>query len=382
MDPVSERLRVMYFGNGSNGILRGRIAPFLDEIDAVWVSTEPLPTGFAEEYPSLRVEVLPRRLLRRLPRRLYFHTADYVLEVLNLVRRFRPHLIHVHYVSQLDAVALLGVRRVPLVLTVMGADVLEDQIPRPKPLDLLVRRLFRRAAAVTAKSKFLEARCRDMGARADRLHLIYWGIHTSRFVPGDRAEARARLGLDEAGRLLVSSRALQPLYNHDLLVDAVGRLEPADRPLVVFSRNSGDPEYAAMIAKRAADCGVRAVFLDPLPPADMPHLYAAADACVSVPASDGLPETVFEALCCERPTLALDLEAYSELPFTSDAFGRVPHSSGRPRPGALVAGLEAVLTVRERPGLAAARAWIKEHAELARSEEAIRDLYARVARSD
>jgi glycosyltransferase involved in cell wall biosynthesis len=370
----------MYFGTGSSTIVRGRIAPFLDDVDALWVSTEPVPPEFPSE--RLRVKVLPRRLLRRLPRQLYFHTADYVLEVLALVHRFRPHLIHVHYVSQLDAVALLGVRRVPLMLTVMGADVLADQIPRPKPLDLLVRRLFRRATAVTAKSSFLEARCRDMGARADRVHRIPWGVDTSHFAPADRAAARKRLALPEAAPLLVSSRTLQPIYNHEHLVDAVGRLDKGNRPRVVFSRNAADPSYAALIAKRAADHSVDATFLDPLAPEDMPHLYAAADACVSIPSSDGLPQTVLEALSCERPTLALDLEAYAELPFAPDALVRVAHTSGQPQPTALKTGLETVLAATPRAGLSAARAWIQEHAELARSEEAIRELYTRIARTD
>ena len=95
----------------------------------------------------------------------------------------------------------------------------------------------------------------------------------------------------------------------------------------------------------------------------------------SVPSSDGLPQTVFEALSCGRPTLALDLESYADWPFGPDALQRVAHVAGRPCPDALAAGLADVLAERDRPGLLAARGWIHEHALRAASVQAVRALY-------
>jgi glycosyltransferase involved in cell wall biosynthesis len=47
--------------------------------------------------------------------------------------------------------------------------------------------------------------------------------------------------------------------------------------------------------------------------ADMPALYTLAEAVVSVPASDGLPQSLFEALACEAPTIVGALETYREI---------------------------------------------------------------------
>ncbi|MCA8924933.1 MAG: glycosyltransferase family 4 protein [Planctomycetes bacterium] len=371
--PRSSRPRVLYFGPAVNPIVRGRVRPFVARYPCAWVTSAPGPASLQTELPVFE---LPRPAFGRLPRLLFAHTLDYLVEAWDVVlRRFRPDLIHVHYVAQLDALALLPLRKIPLVLTVMGGDVLTDQIPRPWPLDLAVRRLFRRAAAVTAKSEFLAAQCRALGAR--RVEQVRWGIDLSCFGPRERGAARARLGLPAAGRLLLSSRALQPLYNHLPILEAVAGLP--ERPELVVTRHAALGDYAAQVIARARALGVTLHVLDPLPPERMPDLYAAADACVSIPASDGLPQTLLEALACARPTLALDLDAYRELPFAADACLKVAHVGGQPDLAALRAGLSELLQVRERPGVEAAQAWVRAEASLEASVAQVDALYRELA---
>jgi glycosyltransferase involved in cell wall biosynthesis len=372
-------MRVLYLGPGQSPIVRGRVAPFLDEVQALWISSEPFPHTFLARHPNLRAEVLPRPLLRRLPRRLFLHTADYLAETAARVATFRPHLIHVHYLSQLDALALLPVRRTPIVVTVMGADVLEEQVPRPLPLDWAVRRVLRRARVVTAKSRFLAEACCALGARPERVHRLPWGIDTQRFAPQAKAAARAELGLPAEALLLLSSRALQPLYNHHSLVEAAASCSP--RPELVFVRHAADEAYAARVLANARTQGLVAHVLPSQSPEGMRSLYAAADACASLPASDGLPQTLLEAMACERPTLSLDLEAYSELPFAHPALVRVAHRAGEPDAEALLAGLQALLTPNPQraAALAQARAWVAREAEFSDSVSAMRRLYAQFA---
>lgn len=372
------RPRVLYLGPGHSPLARARVAPFLDQVEALWVTTEPIPPAWLAAHPRLRALQLPRPALRRLPRGLFLHTADYLLEVSDLIlRRFRPDLVHVHYLSQLDALALYPHRkRIPILVSLMGADALEDQVPRPLALDLVVRAVMRRAAGVTAKSDFLARRAQALGAWPERVHRVPWGVDLERFRALDRAEARARLGLPPEGAVLLSSRALQPLYNHLPLLEAAAALAP--RPRLVFTRAAEDPRHAAQVEARARALGLEATFLPPQAPGDMPWLYAAADAVASLPASDGLPQTLLEALACARPVVALDLQAYLELPFDRQALVRVPHTEGRPDPGALRAGLLEVLAPGPRPGLTAARAWIEREASFQDSVARVREVYARL----
>ena len=380
------RPRLLVLGPGHSPLARARVAPFLGRFQVLWVTTEPLPSEWVARHPGLSWVHLPRPALRRLPRRLFVHTADYLLEVADLIRRrFRPDLVHVHYLSQLDALALYPHRkRVPLVVTLMGADVLEEQVARPMAQDLVVRAVMRRARAVTAKSEFLAERARALGAWPERVHRVPWGVDLTRFRPlGDdeRAQARRRLGLPAEGTLLLSSRALQPLYNHLPLLEAVAGL--ARRPRLVFTRAAEEPAYAARVAARARALGLEATFLAPQPPEEMPGLYGAADAVASLPASDGLPQTLLEALACARPVLALDLPAYRELPFAPEALIRVAHTRGEPDPAALAAGLAALLEPgasgpgsQGGPGLAAAREWIAREASFQASVERMQAIYS------
>ncbi len=370
-------MRVVFVGPGHNRTFRDWIAPFLGEVQARLVTTEPVPEAFAAAHPGLAIDLLPRPALRHLPRSLFLHTLDYLAEVRLRLLAFRPDVVHLHYASQLDALALAWLPPTPLLITVYGADVLEDQLRRPLPLDLLVRRLFAAAAGVTAKSPFLADACRALGARPERIHLVPWGLDPGRFRPGERGEARRRLDLPGEGKLLLSPRSLHPLYQHEAVIAAAGGLEP--RPTLLFL---GAPEgpYAASLRARARQRGVPALFLSAVPNDAMPDLYAAADAVVSIPASDGLPQTLLEAAACERPAVALDLPAYRDLPFASDALVRAPQVGGRVTEEELRAALASALAPVPRPGLRAAREWVAREACFEDSVARVRGLYRALTR--
>ncbi len=369
--------RVLFVGPGHNSTFRQWIAPFLGKIEARLVTTEPVPDEFARAWPDLTIDLLPRPALRRLPRGLFLHTLDYLIEVRERLIRFRPDLIHLHYASQLDALALAGLPpAAPLVITVYGADVLEEQVRRPLLLDLLVRRLFARAAAVTVKSPFLADCCRALGAAPERLHLVPWGLDVARFRPAPRDPARAALGLPP-GPLVLSPRSLHPLYGHELVLEAAQRLDP--RPTVVFL-GERDRAYAAALRRRCAALGTSASFLPELQPEGMATALAAADAVASIPASDGLPQTLLEAAACERPAVTLDLPAYRDLPFAPDALVRVPQVGGRAEVADLARGLAAALAPGPRPGLAAARRWVARELRFEDSVARVWALYRALAR--
>src|SRR5207249_3744030 len=80
------------------------------------------------------------------------------------------------------------------------------------------------AANVVERAELL----RDYDASASRIATIPCGVDTDLFVPGDRAEARARLALDERPMLLWVGR-VAPIKGLDTLLDAVARLRVSGR---------------------------------------------------------------------------------------------------------------------------------------------------------
>ena len=235
------------------------------------------------------------------------------------LRDFQPDLLHVHYAGgRLGSLALAsGIK--PLVVTVMGGDVQPEQhMGAVTALDhRTTRRLLREADLLLAKSTALRNDIAHYGDYAAKTETVRWGIETARFKR-DAAQglsARLKLGLGE-GPLLLSPRTLRPLYNIHLIVEAMPAiLTTSPEALLLVSRHREDPEYAARLLQRVSDLGIdRSVrFIDPIEYDDMPGLLATTSVVVSVPFSDGLPQTLFESLASQTPIVLGRLAAYDEI---------------------------------------------------------------------
>lgn len=235
------------------------------------------------------------------------------------LRDFHPDLLHVHYAGgRLGSLALAsGIK--PLVVTVMGGDVQPEQhMGRAGFLDhRATRRLLHEADLLLAKSQALRGEILRYGEYAAKTEAVRWGIDVARFVgkPGAGEAARKRMSLGE-GPLLLSPRILRPLYNIHLIVEALPEiLKHRPDATLLISRHREDTEYAAKLRHRVSglrlDARVR--FIEPVAYDDMPGLLAATTAVVSVPFSDGLPQTLFECLAAGTPIVLGRLPAYGEM---------------------------------------------------------------------
>lgn len=328
----------------------------------------PVPPGL-----EVRTQPLPRGLPAALRAARRF---------LRDVREFRPDLLHVHYAGgRLGTMAALcGVR--PMVVTVMGGDVQPEQHLGGYPWleRRATRRLLRQADLLLSKSEALRAEIARYGDFADRTEVVRWGIDVRRFErdPGAGRELRARLGLPAGARVVLSPRLLRPLYNVHLLVEAL----PAVRArvpgtLLLLAGHRADEDYRARLERRVAELGLQEQvrFLGRVEYADMPALYSASDAVVSIPFSDGLPQTLFEALASRTPAVIGRLPAYEEVV-----------QDGREalfvelEPAALAAALARLLLEPELAArlTAAGLARVREVASLQREAERVEGFYARL----
>lgn len=237
------------------------------------------------------------------------------------LKTFRPDLLHVHYAGgRLGMLALLSSVR-PLVVTVMGGDVLEDQHPGGHMSGAdrrTTRRLLEEAAMILVKSDTLRPAVAAFGDFAEKVRTVRWGVDPAVFRRDDEAARalRARLDLAPADRVILSPRILQPPYNVHLIVEALPQvLATVPGAVLLVTEYQADESYRRRLEEiaRAAGCAPRVRFVGRVDHADMPALYTLAEVVVSVPASDGLPQSLFEALACEAPTVVGALEAYREV---------------------------------------------------------------------
>ncbi len=225
-------------------------------------------------------------------------------------------MLHVHYAAGYGAWLAGACGRSPLVVSVMGGDVLpEEQVPQNAAERWLTTRLLRRADLVTSKSAHLTGRLVAMGVAPPRILPLVWGVDQGRFRRRDASALRQRLGLDPAARVVLSPRALRPFYNIHVIVDAFAVLASTHPDAVlVVTGHQPDAGYAAMLARRVEtlELAGRVRFIGDVIAADMPELYSLAEAVVSVPSSDGIPQSLLEALACGVPVVLSDLERYRE----------------------------------------------------------------------
>jgi glycosyltransferase involved in cell wall biosynthesis len=169
---------------------------------------------------------------------------------------------------------------------------------------------------VTCVSEELAHAARSLGADGERLEVAPWGVDTRVFHPGPQSDAlRQELGLG-AGPVILSIRAMRPVYNPLDLAQAIPRvLERVPGARFVVRSHSYDADLLARFQAILGEHGVRksVCFVGDLPDdGAIAELYRLADVAVSVPSSDGTPQSVLEAMACGVPLVLSDVPSLHE----------------------------------------------------------------------
>jgi glycosyltransferase involved in cell wall biosynthesis len=165
------------------------------------------------------------------------------LSVRRAIRRIKPDLLHVHYLTVNGLRAwMTGFH--PCVITVWGNDVLVDP-PRSFRARVLARLSLRSADLVTGISRHVVDAAVRYVARPERCRVVHFGVDVDLFSPGSASPGlRESLGL--AGRrVLFSPRIVEGLYRHDVVIDALAKL-PEDVVLVMTRYAASVDELAAL----------------------------------------------------------------------------------------------------------------------------------------
>ena len=201
-----------------------------------------------------------------------------------------------------------------------------------------------RAAGLLADSDAMRGEMAAIGIPPAKIAVHYTGIDKDRFSPGDRTEARAALGIDDAPAILTVG-ALIPRKGQALVIEAL----PALPDVHYWLAGAGEEESS--YRKLAERLGVerRVHFMGPVANADLPQLYRAADVVVMPSVSEGLANAWVEALACGTPIVISDAGGAAEL-VTSPIAGRIAQRT----PEAIAEAVQAILANPPTPSDVAA----------------------------
>jgi glycosyltransferase involved in cell wall biosynthesis len=260
-----------------------------------------------------RFRVLPRLGERKTARAM----ADALLPMLRDLRRHFPFDVIDAEFFWPDGPAAMRVSRalgVPFSTKARGADI-QYWGSRPGIGDQ-IREAGRSAGGLLAVSAALKGVMAGLGMPEERITVHYTGVELDRFRPGDRAAAKARLGVD--GPLIVSAGALIPRKGQAVTIAALEHIPQATLILV------GEGPDRPMLERQVAATGLtdRVRFLGSRPHGDLPDLLAAADLMILPSSSEGLANVWVEALACGTPIIITDVGGAREL-LRDDSAGRI-----------------------------------------------------------
>jgi glycosyltransferase involved in cell wall biosynthesis len=204
------------------------------------------------------------------------------------------------------------------VVTPWGNDVLEEQGAFKEWYSLpLTKKVFAAANIVAVHSNYMEGRIRPLLQNGVQVVRIRWGINLQTFRSGlDVETLRQRWNIDWDQPIIFSPRLAQPFYRHDLVIRALFLIKrESPRVVLVIAEQFPDPEYLCELRTLVSNLNLEdhVRFIGSIPYSDMPLWMNLAHIMVMVPQSDGMPNTLWEAMACGALPVLNRLPQYIEI---------------------------------------------------------------------
>ena len=234
------------------------------------------------------------------------------------IHRIQPDLIHAFFAFQkFDTFVLAHFR--PLILTVLGGDILPDQMFRGA-WTWLVKKMLDSADIITSKSSFLDEALNRIGDYAHKIRRVTFGVDTKKFQPSlDVSVLQRRWNIDPDDLVFFSPRICHPFYKQDLIIRAfAGYLQRAQKGVkakLIVAELFPDEAYCRHLRRLVAELrltqSVR--FVGAIPYQEIPAYFNLADIMIATPPSDGMPHSLYEAMACGTYPILGNLPPYQEL---------------------------------------------------------------------
>ena len=300
------------------------------------------------------------------------------------LHRWQPHILHAHRVNSAGWLAAASGFH-PYVVTPWGSDVFIQ--PQHSMLArMLARFTLSNADLITTNSQAISEQVIKLGARKDVLSMIQFGVELDVFNPTpshnfENIELRKRLSLSENARLVLSARAIRPIYNIDSILQAIPLVHQRfPEAVFVFTDYNTDPIYKKRLDVMSRELGLEAT-IRWFPPTksryEMAELYRMSELVVSVPISDGTPVSILEAMACGKPVICTDLPSLREFITSGENGWLVPVGQTAPL-------AEAIMRLLDQPELSRdlgkkANQTVAEKANYEEEMQRMESIYTRLA---
>jgi glycosyltransferase involved in cell wall biosynthesis len=201
----------------------------------------------------------------------------------------------------------------------MGGDVLSDQSFHGRR-KWLTKKMLEGADIITSKSNFLDKVLQEIGNYADKIRRVTWGVDAQKFCPGtDVRLLREQLKIQDDELVFFSPRNCQPFYNQDMIIKAFAEYQSLHgtrkKAILLMTELFSEESYVKRLKSLVTGLGLQGKvhFVENIPHQEMPAYFNLADIMVATPPSDGMPQSLYEAMACGTYPILGNLPQYQEL---------------------------------------------------------------------
>lgn len=245
-----------------------------------------------------------------------------VQEQLCWIRRWsKADVVHLHWVDA-RAHQVVRAKLRPLVLSVLGSDINRYFVSESSSEDRQrAGYVLKNADIVLVDSEDMIEKCQQLAGGVANVKLFPVGIDTKKYsleYEDEVANWRKKLQIPPDAIVLLSIRALGPVYNHHVILNAFSRaIHYCAKPvyLIMKDYNNHLPAYKKELQELIQTLGiepnVRWIEV-PIPDSEMPVLYKLANLIINYPCYDAFPVSFVEAAAAARPMISCRLPAYQQ----------------------------------------------------------------------
>lgn len=242
-----------------------------------------------------------------------------IRETLRRVAESGPVDVILSYWAHPDGTVAVRMARelgVPSVVMVGGSDVL--LLTKSRGRSRHIYKTLAAADAVITVSRDLRRRLIERGVEGEKVHVVGRGVDLEVFAPGDRQEARGRLGIPRTGHALLWVGRMVPVKGLDVLIAASARLRELGVTHRLYLVGAGPLRKALEAEARRLGLEETIGFVGAVTHDRLADWYRAADLTVLPSRSEGIPNVLRESIACGTPFVASRVGGIEEL-VTGDA---------------------------------------------------------------
>ena len=212
----------------------------------------------------------------------------------------KPDLLHAHYATSYGIAGALTAFH-PYIVTALGSDVLIS--PQNSLLyRILIKYALRKADWVTGMAEHMKEAMVKLGINDDKINVVLFGIDPQVFNHNNRK-------VSETDFVITSTRNFEPVYNIELLLNALNLVKEKIPNLVVNLIGQGT--LRIKLEKMAADLGLneKIRFHGKLAQDEIAKTLNGSHLFITTSFSDGNNVSLTEAMACGCVSIATDIPA-------------------------------------------------------------------------